>query len=79
MEPQLTLKDGRVLPLSDEVYNLVLTIVEAQQEPVQPAISIDQLEVEFSDLFTGDGASTRDLLAEHNVEREREERKLQDF
>lgn len=79
MEPQLTLKDGRVLPLSDEVYNLVLTIVEGKQESIEPALSIDDLEVEFAALFTGDGASTRDLMAEHENEREREERRLQDL
>ncbi|GEM_PF-2739307 len=78
MQPQLTLKDGSIIPLSDDIYELVLGIVKAQEEAVEPASSIDELETEFAHLF-GSGSSTEDLLEEHRRELEREERKLQRF
>jgi hypothetical protein len=75
MQPQLTLKDGQVIPLSDEVYELVLSIVRAHEAPAGAASSIEALEAEFADLFIGDAPSTADLLEEHRQELEREERK----
>lgn len=77
MQPQLTLKNGTVVPLSDEVYELVLGIVQAYEQTIEPAPSLEALESEFSDLFTGSAPSTDDLLEEHRQERAREERKLQ--
>jgi len=76
MQPQLTLKDGTVIALSDEVYELVLSVVQVHQPVREPFLSLDGLEVEFADLFIGDAPSTDDLLEEHRRESEREERKL---
>jgi hypothetical protein len=78
MQPQIILKDGSVIPLSDDVYELVLGIVKAREEAIEPALSIEEVEAEFADLF-GSGPSTKDLLEEHRQERESEERKLQRF
>ncbi len=75
MQPQIILKDGSVIPLSEEVYELVLGIVKAREKTIEPASSIEEVEAEFADLF-GSGPSTEDLLEEHRQEREREEYKL---
>jgi hypothetical protein len=78
MQPQLTLKDGSIIPLSDEIYELILGIVKAQDETIEPSSSIDELESEFAHLFDS-GPSTEDLLEEHRRELEREEQKLERF
>ena len=76
MQPHLTLKDGKVIPLSDEVYEIVLDIIQTQEEPTNNATSLEALETEFAELFAGDGPSTDDILEEHRRELEREENKL---
>jgi len=76
MQAQLTLKDGTVIALSDDVYALVLQIVQPY-EPLESAGSITALEAEFADLFEN-GPSTTDLLKEHQREVERERRRLQE-
>ncbi len=76
MQPQLTLKDGTVIALSDEVYELVLNLVQAYKPVRESSSSLDDLEVEFGDLFIGDAPSTDDLLEEHRQETMSEERKL---
>lgn len=76
MQPQLTLKDGTVIALSDEVYELVLNLVQAYKPVRESSSSLDNLEVEFADLFIGDAPSTDDLLEEHRQETTSEERKL---
>lgn len=76
MQPQLTLKNGEVIPLSDEVYEIVVSIVQAHASMTGPAASLEMLEAEFADLFVGAGASTDDLLEEHRQELAREERRL---
>lgn len=79
MQPQITLKNGEVIPLSNEVYELVLSIIQAHGEAVEPASSIEEVEAEFADLFAQGGPTTADLLEEHRQELEREERKLREF
>ncbi len=76
MQPQLTLKNGKVISLPDEVYELVLSIVQAHEEAIEPASSIEEVEAEFADLFAQGRPTTADLLEEHRQETEREERKL---
>lgn len=78
MQPQLTTRDGYVIRLTDEVYETVLRLVENQLDSAEPAASIEQLEDEFADLFV-DSSSTRELLAEHADELERERHKLERF
>ncbi len=77
MQAQLTLKDGTVIALSDDVYTLVLQIVQPY-EPLESAGSVEALEAEFADLFE-EGPSTTDLLEEHRRELEREQRRLQEL
>lgn len=77
MQPRLTLKDGTVVALSDEVYELILGLVQAYQPTRETPASLDDLEVEFADLFNDDAPSTNDLLEEHRQELAREERKRQ--
>lgn len=77
MQAQLTLKDGTVIALSDDVYTLVLQIVQPY-EPLESARSVEALEAEFADLFE-EGPSTTDLLEEHRRELERERRRLQEL
>ncbi|MGD9563018.1 MAG: hypothetical protein AB7F88_12535 [Pyrinomonadaceae bacterium] len=78
MQPQLTTKDGTTIPLTDEVYEAIVLLVKDQPEWVEPATSIDDLEAEFSDLFTG-GPSIDDLLTERAEDLARENRKLEQF
>lgn len=77
MQPQLTLKDGTVISLSDETYELVLSLVQAYQSVREPASTLADLEIEFADLFVGDAPSINDLREEHQQELAREERNLQ--
>lgn len=76
MQPQLTIRDGNIIPLTDEIYETVLKIVKNRSESTNPALSIEKLEDEFSDLFT-DSVSTEELLAEHAHELLRENQKLE--
>lgn len=76
MQPQLTLKDGTVITLADEVFAVVLSIVQSCEVRVEAAASIESLETEFSDLLTTQGPSTEDLLEEHRRELSREEEEL---
>ena len=75
MQPNLTLRNGQTIPLTNEVYETVLQIVEKNVEKVAPADSIEELEIEFAELFASTGATTEDLLQEHRKELEREKRK----
>lgn len=77
-QPHPTTKDGNTIPLTDEVYEAIVLLVKDQPEWVEPATSIDELEAEFSDLFTA-GPSSDDLLAERAEELARENRKLEQF
>ena len=47
-----------------------------QPDAAGPAASIEELEVEFAELFAG-GATIEELLHEHKEEHAREERKLE--
>lgn len=78
MQPQLTTRDGNVIPLTDEIYETILLLVRNRSDIIDPAESIDELEDEFSALFV-DSASTSELLAEHAHELTRENRKLERF
>lgn len=78
MQPQLTLKTGEVIPLPDDVYELVLSIIRAREDGVEPASSIEEIEAEFADLFAQSAPTTTDLLEEHRQEMEREEGKLRE-
>lgn len=78
MQPQLTTKDGNVIPLTDEVYETILKMVKNPSDFIEPATSIEELESEFSELFA-DSATTGELLAEHDRELDREVRKLERF
>lgn len=79
MQPRLTTKEGEVISLTDEIYEAVLLLIEKQNNEVEPVASIEELELEFADLFAADGATLEDLRAEHAQELEREERKLERF
>ncbi len=78
MQPQLTTKDGNVIPLTDDIYESILRLMGSSSEPVEPAGNIEELEEEFAELFA-DSASTNELLAEHVSEKTREEQKLERF
>ncbi len=75
MQPNLTLKNGRTILLSDEIYEAVLRIVEEKDEKISPADSIEDLEAEFAELFVSTKMTTDDLLREHAKELEREKKK----
>jgi hypothetical protein len=79
MQPQVTLKNGNIVLLSDETYEAVLQLLEKPSVQIEPSNSIDELEEEFAELFSADGASVDDLLEEHSLEIEREKRKLELF
>ncbi len=75
MEPSLTLKDGTKISLSDDVYRKIVKMIKTDSL-TESADSIEELETEFAILFAEDGPSTRDLMEEHAIERERDERIL---
>jgi predicted CopG family antitoxin len=79
MQPNLTLKNGQTIPLTDEVYEVILRILKTKDETVSPADSIEELEEEFAELFAPNGASASDVVAEHEQELERENRKMELF
>ncbi|CAN5627892.1 MAG: hypothetical protein ACR2M8_12800 [Pyrinomonadaceae bacterium] len=79
MQPNLTLKNGQTIPLMDETYEAILKIVRNGDSNIKPARSIEELEAEFSDLFSSTAITTDDLLQEHGEESERERRKLRIF
>jgi len=79
MQPNLTLKNGQTIPLTDEIYEAVLRIIEKKDETITPADSIEELEDEFTELFASTESTTSDLLEEHKQELEREKRKLEMF
>jgi len=79
MQASLTLKNGKVIPLTDEICETVLQIIEKNGEAIKPADSIEELEAEFSELFTTTGATTEDLLEERAKELKREKRKSEMF
>lgn len=79
MQPNLTLKNGQTIPLTDEVYEAILQIVEKGNLSASPADSIEELETEFAELFASTEVTTDDLLEEHAQEIERERRKLEMF
>ncbi|MGI9034888.1 MAG: hypothetical protein ACR2GD_02500 [Pyrinomonadaceae bacterium] len=79
MQANLTLKNGKVIPLTDEIYETILQIVDKNNETVAPADSIEELEAEFAELFTAAAATTKDLLRERAEELKREKRKLELF
>lgn len=73
MQPQLTTRNGNIIPLTDEIYETILQVVKNRSDFVERANSIEELEGEFSELFAE--ASTPDeLLAEHAHELARETR-----
>lgn len=78
MQPHLTTRDGNIIPLTDEIYESILQLVEGRTNSVEYVNSIEELEDEFAELFT-DSASTNDLLAEHKFELAREKKKLERF
>lgn len=79
MQPNLTLKNGQTIQLTDEIYEAVLQIIEKKDETIAPADSIEELENEFAELFASTESTTNDLLEEHKQELEREKRKLEMF
>lgn len=79
MQPNLTLRNGQTIPLTNEIYEAILQIVEKNREVIAPADSIEELESEFAGLFASTEATTADLLEEHRKELKREERKLDLF
>lgn len=79
MQPNLTLKTGQTIPLTNEIYEAILQIVEEKGEKVMPAGSIEELEAEFAELFASTETTTEDLLREHSEELEREKQKLDKF
>lgn len=79
MQPNLTLKNGQTIPLTNEVYDAVLQIVEKEGEKVLPADSIEELEAEFADLFSSTEVTTEELLQERKEELKREKKKLDVF
>ncbi len=79
MQPNLTLKTGQRIPLTNEIYEAILQIVEEKDKKVVPADSIEQLEAEFTELFASTETTTGDLLQEHTEELEREKKKLDIF
>ena len=78
MQPQLTTREGNSIPLTDEIYEAIVQLVKNQPDSVEPAASVEDLEIEFSELFA-DSATTNELLAEHARELAREKRKLERF
>ncbi|HSK72665.1 MAG TPA: hypothetical protein VK892_13270 [Pyrinomonadaceae bacterium] len=79
MQPNLTLKNGQTIPLTNEVYDAVLQIVEKEGEKILPADSIEELEAEFADLFSSTEVTTEELLQERKEELKREKKKLDVF
>lgn len=82
MQPNLTLRNGEVIPLTDEIYEAVLRVVENEKAKTAPAGSIEELEEEFAELFAAaakNGPTLRDLTDEHRQEIERERRKSENF
>jgi hypothetical protein len=79
MQPNLTLKNGQTILLTNEVYEAVLQMLEKNGETISRADSVEDLEVEFADLFDSTGVTTQDLLEERTKEREREKQKLDLF
>jgi hypothetical protein len=79
MQSNLTLKNGQIIPLTNEVYEAVLQIIEKNGETIAPADSIEELEMEFAELFGSTETATEDLLKEHAEELKREKQKLDMF
>lgn len=79
MRPQLMTKEGEVISLTDEIYEAILQLIDNRNHEVKTVVSIEELETEFAGLFAAGGATLEDLRAEHVQEREREERKSEQF
>lgn len=78
MQPQLTTRNGNIIPLTDEVYETILQMVKNRSDFIEPATSMDELEGEFQALFA-ESATTDQLLAEHAQELRSEQQKLELF
>ena len=78
MQPQLTTRNGNIIPLTDEIYETILQVVKNRSDFVERASSIEELEGEFSELFA-ESATTDELLAEHAHELAGEKKKLERF
>jgi hypothetical protein len=79
MQPNLILKNGQTIPLTDEIYEAILKIVEKEGGKIVPADSIEELETEFAELFASTEATTEDLLREHREESKKEDKKMDFF
>lgn len=63
----------------DETYEAILKIVQNGGSDIKPAGSIEELENEFTALFSSTDVTIEDLIEDRAMESERERRKLRMF
>ena len=79
MLAQLVLKNGRVIPLTDDAYERVMQIVAPGEQlfNAEPTSDLETLMADFQDLYGTRMPSAAELLDERKLERIRERHRLE--